>query len=154
MFLAQQLNIGEVNDYDFDKGENAGKWKGLFVNSLRKVRLFYCFYLKGQIFFPERKKNTTKEFHMFLLFAFFFCIWNRFLSRYIHLYLLETTHCTMWKVYVFGCWQCFVQNHHRIRYKWVNRLDNRYVPSLSYCVWTFLMHYVRNSNDNDLLIYE
>lgn len=40
MFLAQQVNIGEVNDYDFDKSENAVKWKGLFINSLRKVRSF------------------------------------------------------------------------------------------------------------------
>lgn len=37
MFLAQQNNIAEVNEYDFEKVENAAKWKGLFINSLRKV---------------------------------------------------------------------------------------------------------------------
>lgn len=38
MFLAQQVTIAEVNDYDFEKVENAAKWRGLFINSLRKVR--------------------------------------------------------------------------------------------------------------------
>lgn len=42
MFLAQQTTIAEVNDYDFEKVENAAKWKGLFINSLRKVRYKIC----------------------------------------------------------------------------------------------------------------
>lgn len=37
MFLAQQNNTAEVNEYDFEKVENAAKWKGLFINSLKKV---------------------------------------------------------------------------------------------------------------------
>lgn len=37
MFLAQQATIAETNEYDFEKVENAEKWRGLFINSLRKV---------------------------------------------------------------------------------------------------------------------
>lgn len=60
MFLGQQVNTAEVNDYDFEKVENAAKWKGLFVNSLRKVSLLYSYlfiwfffsftYLHGNLF--------------------------------------------------------------------------------------------------------
>lgn len=28
----------DSNDYDFDKQENAAKWKGVFITSLKKVR--------------------------------------------------------------------------------------------------------------------
>lgn len=48
MFLAQQVTIAEVNDYDFEKVENAAKWKGLFINSLRKV---CCCLLFSSLFF-------------------------------------------------------------------------------------------------------
>lgn len=41
MFLAQQVTIAEVPEYDFERVENAAKWKGLFINSLRKVRWLY-----------------------------------------------------------------------------------------------------------------
>lgn len=45
MFLAQQVTIAEVPEYDFERVENAAKWKGLFINSLRKVRWIVYVYL-------------------------------------------------------------------------------------------------------------
>lgn len=32
-------STSEPHNYDFEKEENAAKWKGVFVNSLRKVTL-------------------------------------------------------------------------------------------------------------------
>lgn len=31
---------GELQNYDFEKEENAAKWKGVFINSLRKVSFY------------------------------------------------------------------------------------------------------------------
>lgn len=48
-------STSEPHNYDFEKEENAAKWKGVFVNSLRKVTLvavwvapscFFCIGLK------------------------------------------------------------------------------------------------------------
>lgn len=36
MFSSPTSTI-ESHNYDFEKAENAAKWKGVFVNSLRKV---------------------------------------------------------------------------------------------------------------------
>lgn len=38
MFSSPASVVGEPSGYDFQKEENAAKWKGVFVNSLRKVR--------------------------------------------------------------------------------------------------------------------
>lgn len=40
MFSSPASVVGEPSGYDFEKEENAAKWKGVFVNSLRKVRFF------------------------------------------------------------------------------------------------------------------
>ncbi|XP_051162718.1 protein son of sevenless isoform X1 [Leptopilina boulardi] len=37
MFSSPASVVGEPSGYDFEKEENAAKWKGVFVNSLRKV---------------------------------------------------------------------------------------------------------------------
>lgn len=38
MFSGQHVSsISDSNDYDFDKQENAAKWKGVFITSLRKA---------------------------------------------------------------------------------------------------------------------
>ncbi|XP_011870964.1 PREDICTED: protein son of sevenless [Vollenhovia emeryi] len=37
MFSSPASTVGEPSGYDFQKEENAAKWKGVFVNSLRKV---------------------------------------------------------------------------------------------------------------------
>ncbi|XP_058800908.1 protein son of sevenless isoform X2 [Phymastichus coffea] len=37
MFSSPTSQVGETCGYDFDKEENVAKWKGVFVNSLRKV---------------------------------------------------------------------------------------------------------------------
>lgn len=39
MFPTPASVVGEPSGYDFQKEENAAKWKGVFVNSLRKVNL-------------------------------------------------------------------------------------------------------------------
>jgi hypothetical protein len=48
-------STSEPLNYDFEKEENAAKWKGVFVNSLRKVTVvavwiarsgFFCISLK------------------------------------------------------------------------------------------------------------
>lgn len=36
MFSAP-ITVGEANNYDFECEENATKWKGVFINSLKKV---------------------------------------------------------------------------------------------------------------------
>lgn len=33
----QHISITDATDYDFEKAENAAKWKGVFITSLRKV---------------------------------------------------------------------------------------------------------------------
>ena len=66
MFSSPASVVGEPSGYDFEKEENAAKWKGVFVASLRKVRLFtnavffYIFFssffflsLSLAIFFPD-----------------------------------------------------------------------------------------------------
>lgn len=40
MFSSPASVVGEPSGYDFQKEENAAKWKGVFVNSLRKVFIF------------------------------------------------------------------------------------------------------------------
>lgn len=43
MFSSPTSQVGETCGYDFDKEENAAKWRGVFVNSLRKVSHFaFC----------------------------------------------------------------------------------------------------------------
>lgn len=44
MFSSPASVVGEPSGYDFEKEENAAKWKGVFVNSLRKVckRVLKC----------------------------------------------------------------------------------------------------------------
>lgn len=37
MFSGQHGSAADSNDYDFDKQENAAKWKGVFIGSLKKV---------------------------------------------------------------------------------------------------------------------
>lgn len=37
MFSSPASVVGEPSGYDFQKEENIAKWKGVFVNSLRKV---------------------------------------------------------------------------------------------------------------------
>ena len=37
MFSSPASVVGEPSGYDFQKEENAAKWKGVFVNSLSKV---------------------------------------------------------------------------------------------------------------------
>lgn len=38
MFSGHNVSsISDSNDYDFEKQENAAKWKGVFITSLRKV---------------------------------------------------------------------------------------------------------------------
>lgn len=40
MFSGHNVSsISDSNDYDFEKQENAAKWKGVFITSLRKVRM-------------------------------------------------------------------------------------------------------------------
>lgn len=37
MFSSPHVSINDSNDYDFEKVENAAKWKNVFITSLRKV---------------------------------------------------------------------------------------------------------------------
>lgn len=34
------ITVGDAHSYDFDSEENAAKWKGVFINSLKKVQFF------------------------------------------------------------------------------------------------------------------
>lgn len=46
MFSGQHgpsISTTDSNDYDFDKQENAAKWKGVFITSLKKVRPYVYF---------------------------------------------------------------------------------------------------------------
>lgn len=38
----QHVSITDATDYDFEKAENAAKWKGVFITSLRKVSSYGC----------------------------------------------------------------------------------------------------------------
>lgn len=110
MFLAQQTTIAEVNDYDFEKVENAAKWKGLFINSLRKVSYKYVVIVRTTIGQPIGSYDVIWKLYIFFLIF-------RFLSRFIHHYLLEKMHYSTSKVYVFDYCQCCAQNRHRIQYR-------------------------------------
>lgn len=44
----QHVSITDATDYDFEKTENAAKWKGVFVTSLRKVRML-CSHMNVDI---------------------------------------------------------------------------------------------------------
>jgi len=57
MFVGQHVLITDANDYDFDKVENAAKWKGVFITSLRKVRLTGIFYYSFFFLFDKNKFN-------------------------------------------------------------------------------------------------
>lgn len=113
MFLAQQVTIAEVNDYDFEKVENAAKWKGLFINSLRKVRWFIHLVIGCALRILQyvMRRNIWKSFVVI-------CLWYRFLSRSIHRCPLEKMHYTMWRAYAFDCCRCCAQNPHRTQYRW------------------------------------
>lgn len=36
---SSHVSITDAADYDFENAENAAKWRGLFISSLRKVSL-------------------------------------------------------------------------------------------------------------------
>lgn len=44
-------STSEPHNYDFEKEENAAKWKGVFVNSLRKVTLITDWIARSGFFY-------------------------------------------------------------------------------------------------------
>lgn len=56
MFSSPASAVGEPSGYDFQKEENAAKWKGVFVNSLRKVHLSIS--LRSLSFHPFLSPST------------------------------------------------------------------------------------------------
>lgn len=75
MFSSPASAVGEPSGYDFQKEENAAKWKGVFVNSLRKVHLL-SFRLRSTPFYsaPCRFIHLSPTPSHFIYLSLYLCL--------------------------------------------------------------------------------